>query len=243
MLQNEGMRTKLLLVSGWAFGRDALARLAAEFEPEFEVTRFAAEELLSPGKFSQMLPAGQPCVLVGWSLGGMLALEVAKNLASGSMLVLIGSTGKFCSGPSINGDDISHGVPPAQLRSLSISLRRQPEKTVANFCNQSALPNAVIEQEMTLANDNKSLLDGLSYLGDRDLRQVAADLQVPTLILHGSADQVISPAASEDLSRLLSNSKLLTLDRVGHDLPIREPGWVANKIVDFWKTSVARSNA
>ncbi|WP_068265954.1 alpha/beta fold hydrolase [Rubripirellula obstinata] len=237
------MKTKLLLISGWAFGNDALFSLARELEAEFEVDQLAAEDILSPGQLNQMLPANQPCVLVGWSLGGMLALEAATNLTPGSMLVLIGSTGKFCSGKSIEDKEIPHGVPPAQLRSLSISLRRQPEQTVANFYKQSALPHAVIDQPANVGNDNKKLNEGLNYLGDRDLRSVAADLQVPTLVLHGTEDQVIPIAASEDLSRLLCRSKFLVFDQVGHDLPIREPVWVANHILDFWNTQSTGDDA
>lgn len=242
MLQNECMKTKLFLISGWAFGRSALRGLADQLEPDFEVSRLAAEDVLLPGQMSQMLAASQaadqPCVLAGWSLGGMLALEAASALAPGSMLVLIGSTAKFSAS-----DDTPHGVPAAQLRSLSIALKRHPQKTITNFYNQSALPHAAIDQDTSDLGDNQGLLDGLSYLRDRDLCDTAASLHVPTLILHGGEDHVISPAASEDLWRRLGNSKWVTRDHVGHDLPIREPGWVVSNILDFWKTEVARCHA
>ena len=238
MLQNGGMKTKLFLISGWSFGRSALAALADSLQREFEVTRLAAEEVLLPGKLTEMLPANEPCVLVGWSLGGMLALQQADSLAAGSMLVLINSTAKFCSDP-----ETPYGVPAAQLRSLAIAMRRQPEQTLANFYDQSAVPHAAIAQETCEPKDSKALLDGLTCLRNLDLREVAAKLQVPTLILYGDEDQVISPAASEELARLIRDSKQVIHHQVGHDLPIRESSRVATDILDFWNHDVVCSDA
>ncbi|EMI40376.1 biotin biosynthesis protein BioH [Rhodopirellula sp. SWK7] len=241
IMQNDRMKTKLFLVSGWAFGEAALAGVAEPLASEFDVTRLAAEDALPSGKLAEMLPSDQPCVLVGWSLGGMLALEAAEHLAEGSMLVLIGSTAKFT-----GGDETPHGVPVAEVRSMSILFRRQPQETLANFLRQSALPHeplADVNQTGTDQDDCPKLLEGLKYLRDADLRDAADRVGVATLILHGADDRVISPAASADLSRRISGSRLKTIDDVGHDLPVRNPQWIASNLLEFWKNDVARPDA
>ena len=238
MLQNDLMKTKLFLIGGWAFGHGPLSGLADVLQGEFEVERLAAEEVLSPGTLMKMLPSNQPCVLAGWSLGGMFALQQAKSLAPGSKLVLINSTAKFCSDT-----ESPHGVPESELRSLAIAMRRQPKETLARFYDQSARPHAAIGQGTSHPEDSNVLLDGLACLRELDLRDTANSLLVPTLILNSSEDQVIAPAASEDLSRRVRYSKHVVHDGVGHDLPIRESNWVATKIIEFWKCDLDCSDA
>ncbi|MCM2374253.1 alpha/beta fold hydrolase [Aporhodopirellula aestuarii] len=232
------MKTKLFLVSGWAFGRAALEGVSEQLGAEFDVTCFSSEELLRPGKLAEILPADQECVLAGWSLGGMLALAAAAKLRQGSKLVLIGSTAKFCAS-----DDSPHGVPPAQVRSMAIAFRRQPQQTLANFRRQTALPHPPLPAIWHDQDDWEELLEGLKYLREADLRDVADRLTVPTLVLHGRDDQVISPEAAQDLSRRIQNSELRIHDENGHDLPMRDPQWVAANLLDFWKSDVARPDA
>ena len=45
----------------------------------------------------------------------------------------------------------------------------------------------------------------------------APGLKVPTLIIHGTNDEVISYSLGEALSRLIPNAKLLTVDGAGHN--------------------------
>ena len=48
-------------------------------------------------------------------------------------------------------------------------------------------------------------------------------LEVPTLVIHGTDDQLITPSGGERTAELIPNSTLLMVDDMGHDLP--QPLW------------------
>ena len=48
-------------------------------------------------------------------------------------------------------------------------------------------------------------------------------LHVPTLVIHGTEDQLITPSGGERTAELIPNSTLLMVDDMGHDMP--EPLW------------------
>jgi len=48
-------------------------------------------------------------------------------------------------------------------------------------------------------------------------------LDIPTLVIHGTEDQLITPSGGERTAELIPNSTLLMVDDMGHDMP--EPLW------------------
>jgi pimeloyl-ACP methyl ester carboxylesterase len=48
-------------------------------------------------------------------------------------------------------------------------------------------------------------------------------LQVPTLVIHGTDDQLITPSGGERTAELVPNSTLIMVDDMGHDMP--QPLW------------------
>jgi pimeloyl-ACP methyl ester carboxylesterase len=48
-------------------------------------------------------------------------------------------------------------------------------------------------------------------------------LQVPTLVIHGTEDQLITPSGGERTAELIPNSTLLMVEDMGHDMP--QPLW------------------
>jgi len=48
-------------------------------------------------------------------------------------------------------------------------------------------------------------------------------LQVPTLVIHGTEDQLITPSGGERTAELIPNSTLLMVEDMGHDMP--KPLW------------------
>lgn len=47
------------------------------------------------------------------------------------------------------------------------------------------------------------------------------NLELPTLVIHGTDDPLVLPAHAKKYQPMLKNSKMLWLDGVGHDLPIK----------------------
>jgi pimeloyl-ACP methyl ester carboxylesterase len=44
-------------------------------------------------------------------------------------------------------------------------------------------------------------------------------VQVPALVMHGSADTLIDPSAGRHTASCLANARFLEIDGLGHDLP------------------------
>ena len=48
-------------------------------------------------------------------------------------------------------------------------------------------------------------------------------LDVPTLVIHGEVDPLVTPSGGEATAAAIPDAMLLTFDDMGHDLP--EPRW------------------
>ena len=67
--------------------------------------------------------------------------------------------------------------------------------------------------------------------GSRD--EQLAELDVPTLVIHGSADTLIQPDGGRHTADVIPNARYVELDGFGHDLP---PAWwptLADLVADF----------
>ncbi|MDZ4199335.1 MAG: hypothetical protein U1E27_08625, partial [Kiritimatiellia bacterium] len=113
------MKPEMLFLSGWAHAASALEPLAEAVQPWPEC-RFGSlhpsprdselpNDLQALVRYTHSLPV--PPIGIGWSGGGIRALDAADHGALWSGLVLISSTARFCS----DREDTC-GTPHAQLR-------------------------------------------------------------------------------------------------------------------------------
>ena len=65
-----------------------------------------------------------------------------------------------------------------------------------------------------------------------DLRSRLANIRVPTLVLHGSDDPLVSPEAGKDTAAHIQGAELRIIEGMGHDLPPSLFGLVAGLIAD-----------
>ncbi len=232
---------RLILVSGWGYPSELLHPLQAALDLHFNVSLLEACESASSSRLIDEIETSEPCLLAGWSMGGMLALEATAASEKVLGLVLISSTMRFFSLL-----DSSYGIPIANIRAMSAGLRRRPLDTMMGFYELSASPYTVQRRdlehlaEQALNADTEKLRHGLDYLMQKDLTDSLSLISVPSIVLHGANDLVIPIAAAVELSERLMDSKLRIRDALGHDLPVRDPAWIAAEILTFWKNRVAR---
>jgi pimeloyl-[acyl-carrier protein] methyl ester esterase len=156
------------------------------------------------------------CLLVGWSLGGMLLLEVlAQQTASPGGLVLAGVPAVFCSRP-----DHPWGQPPAAVRAMRLGLKSDPRKVLRDFA-QSCLSReegAFQEEVVPLfpGGEGANLAAGLDYLRLRDLRPLLPQLTAPATIIQGDQDPIVPPEQARFLHESLPGSRLRLLPGAGH---------------------------
>ena len=197
-----------------------------------------------------MLP--RAATLVGWSLGGQLALQLAREPAlEVRRLVLLTTSPRF-----VRAADWPHGMAAATLRQFAAQLERDPDRTIADFLElqvrgsvDAAAVMATLQSALRShgAAQPAALRAGLEMLEHNDLRELARQVQIPALVITGQYDRVTPPQAGEALAQLLPHAQLLQLRRAGHAPLISHPGQVGAALLEFvreparpWHSAEAR---
>lgn len=155
--------------------------------------------------------------LLGWSLGGMVAMRLGQRLPQRiARLLLVATTPSF-----VLRDDWAHGQAELQVRSLGRNLKRNPVATLADFYAQQFTAEELPIISMDPFNSMppptlEAALGGLETLRSADLRPELATIFQPTLVVHGSADPIIPVAAGQALAAALPQAKFHLLSGVGH---------------------------
>jgi pimeloyl-[acyl-carrier protein] methyl ester esterase len=160
-------------------------------------------------------------ILLGWSMGGLLAQSIAAKLVQQvSKLVLVTATPVF-----VNQRDWRLGVNKKLLDSFAADLVSDYEKTLARFLAIQFLglneQKSLLRQAKALVFDRPSpnatiLAQGLELLRNTDLRDHADDIRCPTLIINGENDTLITTAAAAYLAERIPNGRAVILKGAGH---------------------------
>jgi pimeloyl-[acyl-carrier protein] methyl ester esterase len=186
----------------------------------------AAEQWI--GHLAAQLPES-PCLLVGWSLGGMLAMQLAHTYPEKvAALALIATTPRFTAT-----EGWPHGCAPSLLDNFGQGVASQSARTMSRFFalmfHGDGLPRNSFNTIARAAVDRDNpptrpgLEAGLSLLATLDLRAGAAEIDQPALVMHGSDDAVVPVGAGEWLARTLPNATLHRFERCGHAPFLSQP--------------------
>jgi len=248
---------RLLMISGWACGREALSPLASYLTPSYDVTLTSPVELLQKSEKKADTPVSvspyaqslhrvletvqAPCSIIAWSMGAIITLEtVARLNLHINALILLGGTARFCAAA-----DYSCGVPVRNVRTMKMGLTRDPELTLRNFFTDASFP--IKEQDVSmngkieraLSSGVERLAHGLNYLQETDLRGPVADIDVPVFVIHGGRDRIIPSSAGAFLHREIKESKFYKIPEAGHDIVATHAKPVAKKTKDFLEEGIA----
>ena len=241
----------LILIAGWGHTGEAMLRLqkALDGYPVQVASTGALWQNQSGGVLPHspglsryavglhdlLAPFGGRVGVIGWSMGGIVALETVREYPGLlQRLVIVGGTARFSAG-----DDELPGVSASVLRAMSLGLRRMPNKVLADYYANVHAPQSVpvavtAPQTPAVAGmDRSELLHGLDYLQRVDLRNGLEKQTVPTLVLHGREDRIVSWHAGKWLSSALAVSHWHCYEGLGHALPIQAPALLATDICAF----------
>lgn len=175
------------------------------------------------GEVADHLLAQMPerAVVLGWSLGAKLALEIAVRAPERvTGLILVSATPKFAATA-----DWPHGAPAARLDALAAALRSDYRRTVSDFLSLQVRGSA--EATSTLDHLRRALLDrgecppdvllrALRLLHEVDQRTSLSRIATPTLVIAGAYDRVVHPEASRALAQRIPGARYVELPRCGH---------------------------
>lgn len=235
---------QLRSLPGYAMPGERMAKQAADRghqkTPEYSPGVRPDQETPSFTATAQALADGLPdgSILCGWSLGGMLALQAAL-LAPQRLrgLILVGSTPSFT-----QRRDWPHAHAPALLDGFRDAIAKDPGATLQRFIallNQGdsqarQIGRTMLRQLQTVAlPDTPTLLAGLDWLRDVDLRARLPSITVPTLLIHGSKDPLMPLEAAQWLADRLPNADLEIFSGAAHAPFLADPERFAALVGDF----------
>jgi pimeloyl-ACP methyl ester esterase len=159
----------------------------------------------------QVIPSQS--VVLGWSLGGMLALQLAQQSTHKiAGLVLLASNIKF-----VQCSEWPWALPAADLNHFRQAFQCAPNQTLRRFCTlqtQGEQDRSLFRLLLTQLSAKPSIA-GLNWLQQLDLRLVWRDLSVPCLALYGTGDTLI-PAEVQPQLILLQPKARICVFQGGH---------------------------
>jgi pimeloyl-[acyl-carrier protein] methyl ester esterase len=156
-----------------------------------------------------LAPITERYSLLGWSLGGQVALDLAAAMPGAiENLVLVNSSPRFLAAPGW-----PYGTAAVLLRRLEERLARDRGKAIDDFMQlqvRGMAPRTAARVLKKLrtgltsggAGHYEALANGLDRLKNGDLRAAVTQIRVPTLVIGGSHDGIIHPSASRALAAL-----------------------------------------
>ncbi len=164
---------------------------------------------------TELVLTNENVILIGWSMGGMLALEIANKFPDKvEKLIMINSSTKFISSNS------KFGWPETVLRKMIRNLSPAPLPTLDRFINSCFSLKSCSDESQTnfkknlYQNDivtncdfsNSGLVAGLDYLLKTDITSIFLNLKTPTLWLHNHNDKIFPVGNFENMKLSLKDS-------------------------------------
>ncbi len=224
------MSLELFALSGWGYDERALEFLHGAHRSDLNIQLLDSQMLIDgerdvfnhraynsegPSLYAQsfhrvvQFVREEELVLVGWSLGGFVALEAMLECGvKASKLILISSGARFSGGQG-------GGQSKSTVRAMRRALNQAPEATLARFYAAAGAPKAPECNKFSVP----ALEYGLSYLERIDLSARLSEITIPVLIIHGACDEIVSLKEAEFLHERLVRSQLVVLPNAGHLLP------------------------
>jgi pimeloyl-[acyl-carrier protein] methyl ester esterase len=237
----------LVLLHGWGSGAGIWGGLARRLAPRFRVHALSlpgydAEPALAPRSLQAMVAAvtqaaPRRCGVIGWSLGGEVALAWARHARRQvQRLALIAATPCFTSRPGW-----PCATAPAVLHEFGRSLAADRAGTFERFTAAQAKGDArakqvagVLQRFNEQSAPTDVLMAGLGVLSSADLRRELPLVRQPVLVLHGARDRIVPPAAGRRLAADLPDARFTLLRTCAHAPFLSRPRQVAEMLRGFF---------
>ncbi len=236
----------VVFLHGWGFTARVWDDLAARLVPRFrahviDLPGYGAAPACDPYTLEAMAAAvaraaPRRCHVVGWSLGGAVALEWARRAPRQvRRLALIAATPCFTR---------RLGWPcataPAVLQDFACALKEDRSGQFARFLAAQTKGDARVKRAARLARQASAagapdavLQAGLAVLARTDLRRELREVRQPALVLHGARDRVVPPGAGRRLAAALPDARFRLLRACAHGPFLSQPVLVAAALREF----------
>lgn len=150
--------------------------------------------------------------LLGWSLGGIIAQQLAVRFPQRmERLILVATTPCF-----VTTLDWPHGLADTTVRALARDFKRAPLPTLEKFAAMQFQGERTLPPTLLPTVELTTALGGLELLRHIDLRQQLTTITLPTLVLHGSLDVIVPIGAGRYLAATLPQARFHEISNCGH---------------------------
>ncbi|MDI9222216.1 pimeloyl-ACP methyl ester esterase BioH [Pantoea sp. EA-12] len=237
----------LVLLHGWGLNAEVWQNIVPRLSPHFrlhlvDLPGFGRSQGFGPLTLADMaqqllpqLPAR--AVLLGWSLGGLVASQIALTQPQRvSALVSVASS------PCFTARGEWPGIKPETLESFQQQLSNDFQRTVERFLalqtmgTENARQDARQLKEVVLSQPMPSvevLEGGLKILHEVDLRTELPHLTLPLLRLYGALDGLVPRRIAPMLDEALPTSPSIVMEKAAHAPFISHPDAFCQHIIEF----------
>jgi pimeloyl-[acyl-carrier protein] methyl ester esterase len=241
-----GQGKDIVLLHGWGVNSGVWQAISEPLQAHFRVTYI---DLPGNGHNAQCLPENydlasvadlvsqclpKSCVLLGWSLGGLVAQEIALTKPDGiEQLILVASSPKFAAAADWPGIDVK------TLTFFQQQLAQDFDKTLDRFLAIQAMGSATAKADIKRIKHyieqlpSPSLLAlkaGLAILAETDLRTQLTSLKVKTHWMFGRLDNLVPVSLATRLPSLQASASVNVVDKASHAPFISHPKNFINQL-------------
>jgi len=154
--------------------------------------------------------------LLGFSLGGWLSMEIAvKSTARLKRLILVDSVGCKFGGPTDRDIADIFATSPDQMAKL---MWHDPSKAPD--------PTKLTDDQALAAGRNREAMAVYGwepYLHDPKLKGRLHRVKIPTLVIWGASDRLVTPDYGKKLAACIPGAKFEAIDAAGHAPNVEQP--------------------
>ena len=240
----------LVLVHGWGLHGGVFAPLVERMSGEFQFhlvdlpghghSRDDHTPLTFEACVPELLARTPPAVWLGWSLGGLFAMQAASVSPQVRGLVMVAATPRF-----VRGDDWPHAVECSVFGQFGTDLKQDYARTLERFLALDTIGSEHARAELRTLKANlfargepapRALQEGLLLLEETDLRGVLAALPIPSVWISGRRDRLVPPLGMQAAAAMTSHAGYVDISGGGHAPFLGHADQVAAEILSFMQT-------
>lgn len=229
--QTLGQGPDLIMLHGWGLHGGiwqlAAEQLASDYRVHLiDLPGFGRSELTAPFSLQHMVQQvmdvmPEQAILLGWSMGGLVAQQIAMQQPQRvSALINVATSPCF-----MNRDDWQVGLKSHILGDFSNALAQDYVATLQRFLaiqtigsEHAKLDIKLLKQQLFLHGEphQQALTKGLQLLHDVDLRSTLSDIQCPTTWLYGRLDSLVPVASAAQIKQLMPKAQQHIFSKASH---------------------------